>query len=104
MPEFSPDISEDRLPGDRAWARRQETREARVIQRKDVVFCRLGQEQRLHFLQLVRLFRGEVVVLRVVLGDVVKLPLVTVQRSGSLPVPNSHGGAGGVVAAIQPSW
>ena len=97
-------VGENRFPGDRARSRRQEAREARVIQGEDLVFRRLRQEQRLHFLQLVGHLRGEVVVFRVVFGDVVKLPLVAVMTSGSLPVPRSQGAAGGVVAAIQPSW
>ena len=71
---------------------------------KTLFFVGLGPEQPLHLLELVRHFRGEVVRLGIVLDDVVKFPFVAVSRSGSLPVASSQGAAGGVVAAIQPSW
>src|SRR6267154_1082564 len=60
-------VGKNGLPGGGARSRRQQAREGRVIQGQDVVFRRLGQEQRLHFLELVRHFRRQVVVLRVVL-------------------------------------
>ena len=95
-------VGEDRSPGGRARPRRHEARQDRVVQRQNLVFRRLRQEQRLHLLQLVGILGGEVVVLRVVLSDVVEFPFVFVD-SGSLAVPMSHGGAGGVVQAYQPS-
>ena len=45
-----------------------------------MVFRGFGQEQRLHFLELIGLLRREVVVLGIILGDVVKLPVVVSQR------------------------
>ena len=57
---------------------RQDAGEPGVVQREDLVLGRLRHEDRLHLLQLVRHCRREVVVLRVVLGDVVQLPVVVV--------------------------
>ena len=58
-------------------------------------FCRLDQEELLHVAQLVRHLGGEVIVLRIVLGDVVKLPFVTVDHVGqTCPCPISHGPCG----------
>ena len=51
-----------------------------VVERKYVVLLRLLVEQLLQFLQLVRHFRREIVGLRVILGQVVKLPLVFIRR------------------------
>src|SRR5208337_5339029 len=59
-------VSKNRSPGGSARFRRNEAREGRVIQGENLVFRRLGQEQRLQFLQLVRHFRGEIFVLRII--------------------------------------
>ena len=63
-------------PAVRLGLRRVPTRERRVIERQHVVLLRLGIEDALHLLELVRHLGGQVVVLRGVLHDVVELPLV----------------------------
>ena len=77
-------IGKDRLAGGGARSRGEGAFENTVVQRKYVVFRRLDQEELLHAAQLVRHLGGEVVVLRIVLGDVVKLPFVAVDHVGQM--------------------
>ena len=72
------------MPAVGARSRGKGALENTVVQREYVVFRRLDQEEFLHVTQLVRHLGGEVVVLRIVLGDVVKLPAVAVDDIGKL--------------------
>ena len=69
-------IGEDRSSRREARTRRIPARECRVIERQHVVLLRLGIEEVLHLLELVRHLGGQVVGLGRVLLDVIKLPLV----------------------------
>ena len=73
-----PGVGEDGLACDRARTWSQRSREHIVVQRQHVVLGRLDQEELLHVAELLRHLRREVVVLRIVLGDVVQLPVVAV--------------------------
>ena len=70
--------------GGRARSRRGGASGEAVIQREHVVFLSLDQEEFLHVAQPVGHLGGEVVVLRIILGDVVKLPGVAVDDIGEL--------------------
>src|ERR1035438_6843629 len=69
-------VSEHRPAGRRTRSRLNRPCERPIVQRKHLILCRLLVKQLLHFLQLVRHLRRKVVELRVVLGQVVQLPLV----------------------------
>ena len=70
-------IGEDRSSRRQARARRIPTRERRVVERQHVVLLRLGIEEGLHLLDLLRHLGGQIVELGGVLLDVVELPLVS---------------------------
>ena len=69
-------ICEDRLSRREARARRVPARERRIVERQHVVLLRLGVEEVLHLLELIRHLGGEVIVLGRVLLNVIKLPIV----------------------------
>ena len=69
-------IGEDLPPRRQARARRVPARERGVVERQHVVLLRLGIEQFLHLLELVRHLGGQVVVLGRILLDVIKFPFV----------------------------
>ena len=54
----------------------------RIIQREHLILLRLDHEEVLQLFQLVGMLRGEIVVLRIVIGDVVELPFVASQQIG----------------------
>ena len=83
-------VVEDRPSGRRARTRRQEARERRVVERQHVVLLRLGVEDILHLLELVRHLGGKIVGLGEVLLEVVEFPLVAgdhVGRRGGARLP-----------------
>ena len=63
-------------------ARRHEAGRDRGIKRQDLVLLRLLEEQRFKLLDLLRVLRGDVVVLVHVLRQVVELELLLVERVG----------------------
>ena len=69
-------IGEDRSSRRQARARRVPARERRVVERQHVVLLRLGVEEVLHLLELLRHLGGQVVELGGILLDVVELPVV----------------------------
>src|SRR4029077_17242296 len=77
-------IGKDRLAGGGIRSRGKSAFGNTVIQRKYIVFRRLDQEELLHITELVRHLGGEVVALRVIFGDVVKLPFVAVDHVGRM--------------------
>ena len=87
-------IGEDRSSRRQARARRIPARERRVVERQHVVLLRLGIEEGLHLLDLLRHLGGQVVELGGVLLDVIKLPLVPgddIRRRGAAQLPReSH--------------
>ena len=89
-------VGEDGLAGSRAGPWRSRASGEAVIQREHVVFLRLGQEEFLHVAHLVGHLGGEVVILRIILGDVVELPLVAVDHVGKLAQAQKPGWPGAV--------
>ena len=73
-------IGEDLASAREVRARRVPAQERRVVERQHVELLRLGVEEVLHLLQLVRHLRGQVVVLggihRLQIADVVEFPVV----------------------------
>src|SRR5262249_54678273 len=70
----------DSSAGCSTWTRCKRASCEAVVQGKHVVFCRLNKELLLQSAQLVGHFGGEVVLLRIIRGEVVKLPRVAVDH------------------------
>ena len=79
-------------------------RKEAIVHGEHLIFRRFHDEQFLHLPQLVGHLGCEIVGLRVVLGDVIQFPFVAVDHVRHLGPAANHGGSGGVVEAIQPSW
>ena len=75
-------IGEDRSSRRQARTRRVPARERRVVERQHVVLLRLGVEEILHLLELVRHLGGEIVGLGGILFDVVEFPVVAGDHVG----------------------
>ena len=102
-PVSSPEYVNSVSSSSQARARRIPARERRVIEWQHVVLLRLGIEERLHLLDLIRHLGGQIVELGGVVLEVIKLPLVPgddIRRRGAAQLPReSHRRRG----AIHPS-
>ena len=78
MPEISPEYVKTVLPDSRARFRCENALKRFVVERKHTVFRCLDQEELLQLAKFAGHLGSEVVGLRVILGDVVELPVVTV--------------------------
>ncbi|EXI77682.1 MAG: hypothetical protein AW12_03098 [Candidatus Accumulibacter sp. BA-94] len=97
-----PGVDELGAPGGDVRTRRDDARGDRRIQRQDLVLLGFGKELRAHFLHFLRVFRGDVVGLAEVPGEVIKLEDLIVQR---IRVGHSEGLPGRTVdlGAEQPA-
>ena len=102
-PLSSPEYVKTVRPAVRLGRRRVPARERRVVERQHVVLRRLGVEEVLHLLDLLRHLGGKVVELGGVLLDVIELPVVPGDHIRRRAVLSSHGRVAGVVAATHPS-
>ena len=68
--------------GDRTRPRRKDALEDGIIQRKHLIFPGLIHEESLQLFQLIGILRREVVVLRIIVGDVIEFPFVAGHEVG----------------------